>query len=481
MRVMKIINTRSRDLIIDRFIANPGEAWCILGVNRSGIEAFFSLLAGENAETIAEKIDRPRNMGIVSFSRQQELFEKELEKDDTDFLDKIDAGTPAGSFLENPENHAEMIKAFGMTGSMTKGYRQLSTGQSRKLMLLAQITKGVSCLAVQAPYEGLDIHSCRELNKAFALLHQQGIGLFITVHNHGDIPDWCTHVCLVANGRLDLMGPVADIMPVLGKKMGQGSPDFQPFIQTIIEELIPDQNIRNGIGEKAGKNPVAKKEKKLSTELVRLKNGSAGYGGKNLFTNLNVRIHTGDHTLVTGPNGCGKSTLLQLITGDHPACYQNDLRIFGIQRGTGESIWELKKDMGIVSPDLHRNYFVPGNTLNCIISGLFDSIGLYQKYTLQDQEQARKWLDRTGLSQKGQTPFRNLSYPDQRLVLIARALIKMPRLLILDEPTQGLDELNRKAVLDFLEQVASKGLSTILYVSHRSDEHRDFFTSQIQF
>jgi molybdate transport system ATP-binding protein len=213
---------------------------------------------------------------------------------------------------------------------------------------------------------------------------------------------------------------------------------------------------------------------------VYLKNGSAGYEGKPIFTDLNLKIHTGDHTLVTGPNGCGKSTLLQLITGDHPACYQNDLRIFGIQRGTGESIWELKKKMGIVSPDLHRNYFVPGTALHCIISGLFDSIGLYQKYTRQDEHQAQKWLERTGLIREAHTPFRQLGYASQRLVLIARALIKMPRLLILDEPTQGLDELNRKAVLDFLEQVAREKLSTLLYVSHRQDEFRPFFKYRIQ-
>ncbi len=477
MRGMKIINAKSRALIIDRFIANPKDAWCLLGTNQSGIDTFFKILAGEDQDTIADLIDLPRHLGIVSFSRQQALFEEELKKDDTDFLDKMDPGTPAGSFLENPGKHADLIKAFDMTDSMAKGYRQLSTGQSRKLMLLAQITKGVSCLAVQTPYEGLDPHSCAELDKALALLHNQGIGLFITVHNRDDIPDWCTHVGLITDGRLDLMGSRTDIMGVLGKKLIQGNPDFQ----VTTEALIQDQAITKAAHRIGGSKAAAKDKPLLTSELVRLKNGSAGYEGKTIFTDLNLNIHTGDHTLVTGPNGCGKSTLLQLITGDHPACYQNDLRIFGIQRGTGESIWELKKNMGIVSPDLHRNYFVPGNALHCIISGLFDSIGLYQKYTIQNEEGAEKWLERTGLGREAQTPFRNLSYANQRLILIARALIKVPRLLILDEPTQGLDELNRKAVLDFLEQVARENLSTILYVSHRRDEHRDFFTSQIRF
>lgn len=474
MRAMKIINARSKHLTIEQFSATAQEAWCLVGSNRSGIEDFFIFLDGKSPGIHADLMELPQNLGIISFSRQQEVFEEELKKNDTDFLDKIDPGTPAASFLKDAELHADLIKALDMTDSMDKGYRQLSTGQSRKLMLLGQITRGVSCLAIQAPYEGLDPASCTELDSALALLHQQGIGILITVNNREDIPNFCTHVGLIAHGRLDLMGPRRDTLAALEKKLDQEGPDFQ----VSVKELIQDQNIAETLREIPGFG--SPKKASVATELVRLKNGSAGYEGKTIFTALNLSIHTGDHTLVTGPNGCGKSTLLQLITGDHPACYQNDLRIFGTQRGTGESIWELKKEMGIVSPDLHRNYLVPGSTLHCIISGLFDSIGIYQEYTLQNEHQAIKWLERTGLIQEAQTPFRQLSYANQRLVLIARALIKMPRLLILDEPTQGLDELNRKAVLDFLEQVAQEKMSTLLYVSHRQDEFRDFFKYQIQ-
>jgi molybdate transport system ATP-binding protein len=470
---MKKIHVKSWNPIIDRFLAAPEEAWCLVGTNRSGIDDFFSLLTEAHPPPVAGRKDLSRNLGIVSFSRQQALFEEELKKNDTDFLDKIDPGTPAGSFLQNSEAHTDLIHAFGMTDSMTTGYRQLSTGQSRKLMLLAQITRGVSYLAIQAPYEGLDPQSCGELDKALALLHQHGIGILITVHSREDIPDFCTHVGLIANGHLDLMGPRTDTLGALEKKLGQGDPDFQVSVKELIQEQTIAEPARFSL------EAVSSTKRKAATELVVLKNGSAGYGGKTLFTGLNLKIHKGDHTLVTGPNGCGKSTLLQLITGDHPACYQNDLRIFGIQRGSGESIWDLKQKMGIVSSDLHRNYFVPGTALQCILSGLFDSIGLYQKHTRPNEQQAIKWLERTGLVHEAQTPFRNLSYADQRLVLIARALIKVPRLLVLDEPTQGLDALNRRSVLDFLEQVAREQVSTLLYVSHRQDEFREFFKYRI--
>jgi molybdate transport system ATP-binding protein len=169
-----------------------------------------------------------------------------------------------------------------------------------------------------------------------------------------------------------------------------------------------------------------------------------------------------------------------VITGDHPACYTCDLTLFGIRRGTGESIWDIKQHMGIVSPDLHRNFRVPGSVLACILSGLFDSIGLYQPVTETQEKKAMAWLSRLNMQSRASVPFRDLSYADQRLVLIARALIKGPELLILDEPTQGLDAPNRMAVLDFLAEVAKDGLGTILYVSHREDEGRSFFVQRIR-
>lgn len=459
---MKIINARTESILVGRFEALAGEAWCIAGSNHSGMEELFRLISGEAHDITADELELPENLGIVSFKKQQELYESELRKDETDFIDRIDPGTPAMAFLQDIEKHKALIEAFAMTHCLSKGYRQLSTGQSRKLMLLSQITKGMSCLAIQTPYEGLDFQSREELDRALFLLHKKKVTLIIFVHNKDDIPSFCTHAAMMREGRLALQGTRESVLESLEKEFLRQSADFCASARNLPGQKIPDQ------------------ETSYQTELICLKNGFAGYGGQKIFQDLTLILQKGDHTLVTGPNGCGKSTLLQVITGDHPACYQNDLRIFGIQRGTGESIWDLKKDMGIVSSDLHRNYYLPGNTLNCIISGLFDSIGLYRPYTRQQEQMAGQWLDRLGMAQMALTPFRELSYADQRLVLIARALIKIPRLLILDEPTQGLDELNRKAVLDFLEEVAKEKISTLLYVSHRKDEFRGFFSQHIK-
>ncbi|WP_241238748.1 ATP-binding cassette domain-containing protein [Colwellia sp. Arc7-635] len=171
---------------------------------------------------------------------------------------------------------------------------------------------------------------------------------------------------------------------------------------------------------------------------------------------------------------------MQLITGDCPQCYSNNIHVLGYKRGSGESIWELKAQMGIVSAELHRQYRVSVDLLTVILSGFYDSIGLYQKPTEKQLAIATQWLEKIGLSAQKQQLFQQLSYGEQRLVLIARALVKSPYLLILDEPTQGLDELNRHRILNFLEHLAMQKHSTMLLVSHRQDELLSIFEQHIR-
>ncbi|PIE60988.1 MAG: ABC transporter [Desulfobacterales bacterium] len=466
---MTIKNYTSPTLTIPLFEAYPGQAWCIFGGNRSGIEEFFKLLAGKTVnEANSNKnqrqtyeIQRPDHCGVFSFEGQQALFEAELKKDNTDFMDRLDPGTPARTFLTRPQDHMDLIRALAMDHVLDQGFRQLSTGQSRKLMLLAQITQGKKCLLIQAPYDGLDNAGCIELNRALTLCRDRGIQIIVTVNNLEDIPKWATHIGVLSNGTLSLSGVRENVLEDLKQPLENA--DFNATVHDLTENSSPS---------------IAAKQERVS--LVRIQNGSAGYEGRTIFSGVNLDIRTGDHTLISGPNGCGKSTLLQVITGDHPACYQNHLWIFGIRRGTGESIWELKQKMGIVSSELHRNYIVPGSVLDCVLSGLYDTIGLYTRPTPADRKKAMAWLERTRLSHQAHTPLRNLSYADQRLTLIARALIKLPPLLILDEPTQGLDNANRKALLEFLEQIAMENVSTIIYVSHREDEFRNFFTHHLK-
>jgi len=453
---LEIQGVQSNGLGIDSFSIKPGELWCIWGELRSGVEQLVQLLSKEYDDFTCTSVCIPEDLAVVSFSSQQRLFEQEVKNDDSDYLDRVDPGTLARDFLGTESNPDELIRIFRLEHVLESGYRQLSSGESRKLILLQAITKGAQRLLIQNPYDGLDIESCADFDRIIEKLVSKGLEIIITLTSIHDIPYWCTHVAYLQDGKLAGKG---ERKKVLGK----------------ISRQTPGQSWLNG-------HTLSTSKSSDSVEpeiLVSLRNGRARYGDRVIFSGLNLEIEKGDHTLITGPNGAGKSTLLAIISGDHPDCYTNDLHIFGIRRGSGESIWDLKKKMGIVSPDLHRNHYIPGNATQIVISGFFDSIGLYRNYTPNQEQQARAWLKRLGLQDLEKVPFRRLSFGEQRLVLIARALIKTPELLLLDEPTQGLDDNHRENLLKFLEHVVELKLSTIVYVSHRRDEYRDFFRQQL--
>jgi len=450
-------------LQVDSFVATPDQAWCFIGANASGIEVLCDVLSREVVPVRAEVLRLPANLGVVSFKQQQGIFEEELRRDDSDFLGRLDPGTPAGDFLFDLEHHRDLIDLFALDRVLDRGFRQLSSGESRKLCLLQQITRGVSWLLIENPYEGLDHAGCRDLDRTLTRLQDQGLTLLAFVGNTSDIPCWCSHLALLDNGVLVQQGPVAEVRPAARSLLMRRPALFQVSVATVHGE-------RHSIGTLENR-----------ANLLTLRQGLARFGEKTVFTNLDLVVNKGDHTLISGPNGCGKSTLLQIITGDNPLCYGNDLSMFGQRRGSGESIWEIKKNMGIVSHEVHRGHRNAGTTLAVVLSGLFDSIGLHVQPTGAQRELGRRWLQRLGMAEKEKTPFRRLGYGEQRLILLGRALIKVPPLLVLDEPTQGLDENNRMALLDFLEEISRQDLSTILYVSHRRDEYRSFFKQEVCF
>lgn len=454
---------QANGLTIDHFTARRGELWCLIGGNDSGLAALCDLLAEELRPQRAERFTRPAHLGLLSFKQQQSIFEAELRKDDTDFLNRLDPGTPARAFLHDLERHRAQIALFHLEEVLDRGFRQLSSGQARKLCLLQQITQGIDFLVLENPFEGLDHDSCHELDRCLTRLRDQGLGLVVLVNNAVDIPSGSTHLGLLAAGRLQVQGAAAAVREAVLAGLARQTPLFRVRVEEFRQER-----------HRADVPPAG-------DNLISLRQGFARYGEVEVFSGLELIINRGDHTLITGPNGCGKSTLLQILIGDHPLCYRNDLTVFGRRRGSGESIWELKRQMGIVSADLHRNHRVAGSALAIVLSGLFDTIGLYDAPSPAQQEMGKRWLTRLGLAAKAGKPFRALHYGEQRLLLLARALIKVPQLLVLDEPTQGLDASNRLALLDFLAEVAAEGLATIVYVSHRQDEYRDFFVQQINF
>jgi molybdate transport system ATP-binding protein len=205
-------------------------------------------------------------------------------------------------------------------------------------------------------------------------------------------------------------------------------------------------------------------------ELVRLRNVIVGYGDTVILDNINWIIHAGESWALLGPNGSGKTTLLSLILGDNPQVYTNEVVIFGRPRGSGESIWEIKQHIGWVSPELHLHFNDSATCFEVVVSGFHDTVGLFDPASARQRAAARRWLARFQLLEFAQRPLFSLSVGLQRMVLLARALVKNPRLLILDEPCQGLDSAHRDLFVRAVDALIRAGAATVIYVTHRPDE-----------
>jgi molybdate transport system ATP-binding protein len=189
-----------------------------------------------------------------------------------------------------------------------------------------------------------------------------------------------------------------------------------------------------------------------------------------VFEPFSWTVESGQHWAVCGPNGSGKSTLLSLVVGDHPQAYANFVSVFGKLRGGGGSVRETRAGVGLVSAELQLRYRKEITAIEVVMSGFFDSIGLYRRASPDQQAAAGAWLDSLGLRALAGKTFNHLSQGEQRMVLLARAMVKPPRLLVLDEPCQGLDAGNRRRVLDAVERIVAAGSTTVLFVSHHAEE-----------
>ncbi len=436
------------------WVIEPGQQWLITGTNGSGKSALAAVLAGEGECVSGTLSGVPDRVALVSYERQAELIEAERRKDDADILDVIAEGTPVSEIIDavcvDQDLARTLVNALGLQALMDRAFRKLSTGETRKIMLIRALTSDPELLVLDEPFDGLDHDSLAWLQRHLDDLAKT-VPMVIVLNRFDEIPEFISHIAYVEDGRLPLQvarndeRAMAELDQLLHLKTSDlDVPEVDPIDR--LPALDPGE------------------------PLVRLSGVTIRYGENTVFEGLDWTIEPNQHWQLSGPNGSGKTGLLSLITGDHPQCYVNDIFVFGFQRGTGESIWQIKQYIGYVSTALQWEYRVGTGLRNVIISGFYDSIGLYSKSTDAQKAIAAAWLALLGMADRADEPFNRLSYGEQRLVLIARAMVKHPPLLILDEPCLGLDDMNRQLVLALIERICASSETTVLYVNHRPQD-----------
>ena len=314
--------------------------------------------------------------------------------------------------------------------------KTMSSGEQKKALLNHLLNKKLECLILDDPLDSLDVNSQRIVTEKIT---QASNKLSI----------------------IQLVSRTEDILPFINK------------IYKIEKNQLIENNNRSSI-KYSFENMLLPKAKRNYTynskELVRFKDVSVSFNKKPILQNINWTINQGEFWQLIGPNGSGKSTLIGMVTGDNPKGYGADLYLFGKKKGTGETIWSIKEKIGYFSPAQIYNFKGHHTVLHMVISGFNDSVGLYIKPNEIEQQLAKEWLQLINLWHKKETNFSELSMGEQRLVMCARAMVKHPLLLILDEPTVGLDDASAAVFVTLINKIAQEEHTSILFVSHRNEE-----------
>ena len=369
--------------------------------------------------------------------------------------DQDDAPEVRGMLGEtaNEELRRELFELFRIEPMLDKKIILLSSGELRKFQLTKTLLTAPRVLIMDNPFIGLDAPTRELLNNVLArLAARDSLQIVLVLSMLDDIPEFVTHVVPVNN-------KVCGAKVTRDQYLASYCPDTEAGLSQEKFQRIQDLPYGDNLLD--------------VEEVVKLNKVSIRYGDRTILKELDWTVCRGEKWALSGENGSGKSTLLSLVCADNPQSYACDISLFGRKRGSGESIWEIKKHIGYVSPEMHRAYLKNLPTIEIVASGLHDSIGLYKRMQPEQIAACEWWMDIFGILSLRDRPFLQLSSGEQRLALLARAFVKDPELLILDEPLHGLDTHNRRMVKAVIEAFCHRKDKTLIMVTHYQKELPD--------
>jgi molybdate transport system ATP-binding protein len=443
------VNRNNQQLLNNiNLTAQKNEQWAIIGHSGSGKTTlahaltgkiffsgeinFYTNNAGEKKSIVlVEQQHHFKNLSNTGDLYYQQRFNS-FDSEDTITVE---------SALQQLKNKEKWIELLHLTPLLSKPLIQLSNGENKRLQLVKALSANPALLILDNPFIGLDAEGRATLHAIFTLIIKEGIHLLL-ITSSNEIPESVTHIAVLEKGKIIWQGNKKDYHPDQFHSNKKITAQLSAFKQ-ITAPLYPD-----------------------FSEAVKMKNVTVKYGDKTILNNINWAVKKGECWNLSGPNGAGKSTLLSLINADNPQAYANEIYLFDKRRGKGESIWDIKKQIGYVSPELHLFFEQHNTCFQVIASGLFDTIGLFRQLTAAQEQQVQQWILLFRLEKFQHKAMFNLSNSEQRIVLLARALIKNPPLLILDEPCQGLDEDQTNYFTQVVNEICHQFSTTLIFVSH---------------
>ena len=349
----------------------------------------------------------------------------------------------------------KLHQLFDLDAMLGKQLVLLSSGEMRKFQLTKALIERPRILIIDNPFIGLDKASRRQLSDLFDELAATGsVQLILLLSKEEEIPNFITHVIPVDGMRCHPKVPRNQF-----HSLAADAPVF--------DRLSPPSDAFSSDVFAQSDNQT---EQIHSETVIELRKVSIRYGERTILDSLSWTVRRGERWALLGANGSGKSTLLSLVCADNPQSYACDISLFGTRRGTGESIWDIKKRIGYVSPEMHRAYSENLPAIEIVASGLYDTVGLYRRPRTEQFSLCEWWMNLLGISALKHRSFLCLSDGEQRLILLARAFVKDPELLILDEPMHGLDENNRQRVKSLIEAFAQRQGKTLIMVTHYEED-----------
>ncbi len=384
-------------------------------------------------------------------------YQQRWNSQDADIYPTVAELLPEGG---DPIVREKLYALFHIDRMLHKSSILLSSGEMRKFQLTKALVGNPRVLILDNPFIGLDADTRGQLSR---LLHElvltTDLQLILVLSLPQDIPPYITHV-----------------IPVEGMVVGKKLTREEFFVKTTM------QNTHRLEEEKYQRiaNLHTPGQEVSAERVIEMHDVGIRYGNRIILDSLDWCVRRGECWALSGENGSGKSTLLSLVCADNPQSYACNITLFDHRRGTGESIWDIKRHIGYVSPEMHRAYLKRLPAIDIVASGLHDTVGLYRRPRPEQLSVCEWWMDIFGILPLRDRDFLTLSSGEQRLVLLARAFVKDPALLVLDEPLHGLDACYRQLVKDIIDAFCSRPGKTLVMVTHYEEELPTCITHRLQ-